>query len=532
MLCSNRRREFCTFANCFLPTYLSADLLATLYAAAVPRMPVVVLVPETSSGPWIWVLGEMPCHNRGTRHVSYEAAVVHWRDPLTGIPHVDLVPLDRIRCPLFDYPGAYLPGRDKVRAMVQNVLKTRYSGPPADYTDLYPRTCRGQFYLQTVLLEGIPALSAEETSAFITHWNRWEPDNLALGLSNVTIVDLGAGQSKYICKAENHCGKHENRLLNGLRRFHDEWMGMPRNENTALPFDRVLPLELCQEVFSQLDTLTQIRLRLVCTTWNLLTESPALATCIVMQHYVRCPRYPDQHAHGVSSAVLFKCLRPDTRHVVLWDRAAQMNAQDLLKIVDVLPYVAQQNPGSRLTTLYLVGWRMSMLVSHDTDTCTDTPGEPCVQHDPKPRPYRLRRNACRLEDFIRIYGGLPCEALHMINCTLQWSGPSMDSDNGLYAGPILEVTFPRAGLPLNGDFGCALWNACEASMLAPTDAERRTLVQWLTRASDMKNRELLKIVVCKGRWPHKALLRQVRALFIKNCYNSPVNNFKPIKFLF
>ncbi|XP_055340487.1 uncharacterized protein LOC129589672 [Paramacrobiotus metropolitanus] len=269
-----------------------------------------------------------------------------------------------------------------------------------------------------------------------------------------------------------------------------------------------LPVELWREVFSELDTVSQTRLRIVCSTWNMLMDSPALSALIVLERRcVPCKRFPCEHFHPLLSAALFKRLRPGTRHVALVDGEGTMTPNDLLNMSDMLLYTAKHRPEIRLTALHLIGWQISFLVNRATDHCEEP--SPCVQHNPDPwsagtyRP-RLVREHCRLQDFIKIFSSLPCESPRLVNCTVKWFCPFDDHrSRPQKRGPALEMEFPEVCLNVTKDFGCMLWEACEIMLPALSDEDLQQLMQWVTGLADPdldddEEEELnVSVVVCK-----------------------------------
>ncbi|XP_055346128.1 uncharacterized protein LOC129593711 [Paramacrobiotus metropolitanus] len=256
MLCSNRRREFWSIDKCFSSEFLSGDVLAKHYAANYnSTVSVVVLVPETPCGPWIWVPGEISCHGGGVQYAFYEEVLVRWHDVLTGLPRTDVVPIDRIRC----------LQEGKGRCAVQKV----------EYTALHPRMQLGTFTRHSVQLDGqLRSLSTTEAQTLIQRWNT---GILWYACRGIRLVDTVGDRLDYLLISgcvisdpiETLC------LLNVVKGLQDEWTWMVkmmiRDDYSGLP------PELWREVFSQLDTdtVSQTRLRFVCSTWNLLHVEPA-----------------------------------------------------------------------------------------------------------------------------------------------------------------------------------------------------------------------------------------------------------------
>ncbi|XP_055347370.1 uncharacterized protein LOC129594643 [Paramacrobiotus metropolitanus] len=505
LLCANRHREFYSSNNCFLPRFLPGELLARLDAAQLSTIPVVVLVPETPSGPWIWSAGEMPRQGRGVRYAGYEQVVVHWQDSVTGLSCTDIIPIDRILCPLFNNKQGELAGPALLQMMVDEELKKRAAVQTVDCATLHRRMAPNMFARVSVqLAEEVGSLPMEGAQTLIKRWNACRQ----CLPTDVSFVSLVADRLDCICNSATirHCTSQK--LLNDVKRFYDDWV-YPKKKKTTVTRDdcSALSAELWREVFSQLDTVTQTRLRTVSATWNEIMDSPTVEASIVINRYVQCawPFDADKQCSFLMSPALYKRLRTGTRHVVLVDRERDeyvpgrermIRTEDLLKVPDMIHYVAQQRTAMRLTTLHLIDAHLSMLITSSTNSLDPTP---CVLHASNPayqKAYAPIRTYCRLEDFVRIGHGLPCETLHMVDCVIKWFCP-LDTQKGRRRGPVLTMELPEARLMFNGDFGCTLWAVCEAALPALTDAEMRELDQWLTGVLHLSDDHPDKVAVCK-----------------------------------
>ncbi|XP_055340213.1 uncharacterized protein LOC129589461 [Paramacrobiotus metropolitanus] len=491
LLCPNRHREFYTFDNCFLPRLLSGDFLARLYTAPVPRIPVVVLVPETPSGPWMWVPGEMPCQQRGVRYAWCEAAVVHWPDTVTGVPCTDILPIERIRCPLLDMWRGDLPYASELERMVQEEWEKRAATPAVNYAELHVRTRSNTFYHHyTHLGREFRSLSAEHAATLIRLWNNRRPYH---PWTEVCLVDLVADRVDCIYKSGiMYFSNIGSTLTVSLQRFHDEWM----HAKEAVDDFSGLPTELWREVFAQSDTITQTRIRSVCVTWNMILDSPALTTSIIIRHDTHCNQHSDTPCPFLPSALLYKHLRPGVQRVYLIDREHKIRTDDLLKIPDIMYSLASQRTGLRLTTLYLVGVQLNLFITGTNNSLDNTP---CVLHDTYAdyrRLYVPLRGYGRLEDFIRIGRRVPGGTLRLVDCTMKWMCP-LKTQHGRRRGPVVSVELPEICLPLSGDFGAALWTAVEAALPVPGDAALQELAQWRDWVLGLGDDHPEKIAGCK-----------------------------------
>ncbi|XP_055356485.1 uncharacterized protein LOC129601651 [Paramacrobiotus metropolitanus] len=212
--------------------------------------------------------------------------------------------------------------------------------------------------------------------------------------------------------------------------------------------------------------------------------------------YPQCNWNAKKQCYFLSSTAVYKCLRTSTRHVILTDPERQMKTEDVLKVLDMIHYLAQQRAGVHLTTLHLVGLQLNFLITSSTD---DFNPVACVLHNSdagRQHTYCPIRGYCRLEDFIWIGRGLPCKTLHLVDCRIKWLCP-FDTPDRRRRGPVLTMELPVVRLMINEDFGCSVWTACETALAVPSDAELHELGRWVTAVFGLRDDDLRPVAVCK-----------------------------------
>ncbi|XP_055352062.1 uncharacterized protein LOC129598270 [Paramacrobiotus metropolitanus] len=147
----------------------------------------------------------------------------------------------------------------------------------------------------------------------------------------------------------------DNRMtseLRNLRRFHKALLGpikrKPLVQIAAVNVLALLPTELWTEVFSNLGTVSQTRLRPVCATWDAILSSACLTANVVFD----TAAFSEADRKGYLSSkyflvsVLFKCLSSSTQHVAVVDQENRTRRMHILEVCGIFNYLtAQHIPG-------------------------------------------------------------------------------------------------------------------------------------------------------------------------------------------
>ncbi|XP_055329822.1 uncharacterized protein LOC129582338 [Paramacrobiotus metropolitanus] len=384
LLGPHRRREYAPFGSVALTRVIDTIDLKDFHAQQGSVVPVRVLVPETPAGPWMWSAGEMVVGSMG---YLLGGGYVRWHCPHSGVPCTDFVPTKRLR-PVTD-------------AVLGDTI-----GP-------------GIFIKGHVQLgEEFRSLSTEATTALVNRLNgasrRVE--------TQVVVIDFVDGELTYIhnrrdaekCQvSEGNVSELMNslneRLVSLIKSIPDEPASAADNSMAQM----ALPVELWQEVFSHLDTLTQTQLRTGCPTWNRIMDAPALRSTIVIRREVD---------YFLCLATVGKCLRSDTQRVAItYAKGVWDYAQHPMLLCDIIRYVAEQRTGIHLRTVYLHGVRMKLLINR---TAADVQDSECGLHPSDPaQPESNAPHECLwLEDLMATCRSVPCDAIHLTNCDVYLVG--------------------------------------------------------------------------------------------------------------
>ncbi|XP_055348876.1 uncharacterized protein LOC129595791 [Paramacrobiotus metropolitanus] len=238
----------------------------------------------------------------------------------------------------------------------------------------------------------------------------------------------------------------------------------------------VLPPAMLLEVFSQLDTITQTRLRTVCAAWNCILELPTLTACIVVTGFYNNLAYlvVRNQALYFLMATVFKCFRKSTQHIVVDDRKHWMDTGDFLMLTDVIRYVGRTT-ASRLRAIHVLGLRLELRFGNAFRY-----KDKCQVHRYKAEDSRdFKWVTYRLFHFTAACGDLPCDALHLVNCTLDLEYAWRDEELEKAEELELSVELAAAQLPLSDDLGSALWDAMERSLPLLDGKQLARLAMWL-----------------------------------------------------
>ncbi|XP_055352284.1 uncharacterized protein LOC129598417 [Paramacrobiotus metropolitanus] len=432
LLCPNRRCEFAPFGRIVLSGHVTRQDVTKLFEDPQQEtIPMEILVPETPLGPWMWLEGEV----LGGAPVAVQkagGAVVQWIHPDSGELCTDMVPFSRLQV----WWGA----------SEQHLMR--------------PPVRPGTFIKDSLQLDmTVPALSTKDREELVKRLNAKDPGKY----SPVFAVDLLDGRLQYIY--QRGYGER-NSLPDGytvlsvkesLERLQAILLSVtkdPRCETSATDDAMTFPAEVWQEVLADLDTVTQTKLRAVCTTWNRIMETPALRSTIIIRGDV---------GPFLCMSTVFHGLRPDTQRVILTHRGEGQwkLAGGVEHVLEMLAYVSKQRTGIRLRSMYLHRITLDCVYGFRYDA----PGNKCEQ---------VRSLKRSLAGWRR----LPCETIHIAHgilvCTFstsRFTGPPTVTQ--------LEMGIRCVRFPRNKDIVGGFLEAVEAGLPEPDEEQLLRLRQWL-----------------------------------------------------
>ncbi|XP_055357024.1 uncharacterized protein LOC129602088 [Paramacrobiotus metropolitanus] len=489
LLSANRRRDFVPFDRVIL-----TDPFRTLDApyhkwpeGACKTVPVEVLRHDDRSGVWRWWPAEML-----NSHPKPALGVVQGRDD-NGATWTDIFPLRRVRSPVLNGWGQSC------------------QLPEAANTTALPRCLQpGDLEMDRVPLPaGCLAASTAQLWQAVEEL-RWTNER-AVGMDiadgelqcvvHRVTVDYAEYEQYFLgCIPYQYYKDHRYRkehksletalspLLRRLTRILRR--PSPHVERETPDAWRAVTADSWQQVFACLDTLTQNKLRAVCSAWNAILDAPVLTANIVIQTSTatREPLMPICYYHLV--APLFKCLRTSTQRLILYN----LNGRDFSTVVDMLHNTAQTHPGIHLLSLYVVGGTDFLPALGRLDFLPNmfSNGDRCTVHDLdyQGRPYRAA-----MQDFISVLQSVPCATLHLAGCKVGlWYSVYLAAPNVTHQNFPLPVT----RLLLGGDRASVLWEAMEKALPVPSEDELRALAEWLAGIPEGKMRKFYHGAVCRA----------------------------------
>ncbi|XP_055355056.1 uncharacterized protein LOC129600524 [Paramacrobiotus metropolitanus] len=499
LLCPDHRREFSSFGSVFYSHRLMR--LEDQHKFYAQQRSVEILLPESPSGPWIWLPGEMVCVDRAGSRDRCGGAVVYWQCPDKGVLCTDILPIERIRPRwdvsawqrLFAHSQATGPGdlNSSSAALSSNhPLIQHYIGPES-------------FIKRSVDLgEEFRSLSNGDTEKLIKRLNGGRRLYLH---SPVFVVDLVDGQLGYIYNI-GYIEKYaldDHALLESLDHFHEVLLRKIRqcpefhagDDNLV---ELTLPVELWQDVFSYLDTMEQTQLRAVCAKWNqIMTASPLRSSMVVRWDHDTKGR-PDDF---LCLATVYKSLHPDTERVTitLLDEGWLTTTDFAIMICDMIQYVAEHRSGIRLRAVLLRRVALNFTINCDIDDTVD-----CGMHESNSLKPTLRPELgyCWLHDFIAGCRSLPCDTVHIADCVVSlvcsfYLKPGLRAFKDRKFKTAIKIHISMAHLHQSGDVACALWDALDAVLPRADEQELQKLVQRLKGGEDTNAEVKLEMVVCK-----------------------------------
>ncbi|XP_055356674.1 uncharacterized protein LOC129601799 [Paramacrobiotus metropolitanus] len=265
--CPGRRREFTPFQGVFLNDdgrYLDHNDRARTNPP--PEIPAEVLVRDSASGAWTWFPAQIVMREVDIAQSKYAVAVIQHGQPENC---TDVVPMSRIR-----WKKEISVQQSQVEAEIGNLPKCMVKGTFVKRTLQLPESC--PIHLASA------ALQEQKRGLNYQLWYAAQAEG----------VDIEDGCVVYIqrrCDVGMEADDiHLTKELENLNKLHRALIDIvpqisePLIEVSAMKEGVMLPPELWREVFSYLDTVTQTRLRTVCTKWNNVLDSTLLNADIVL----------------------------------------------------------------------------------------------------------------------------------------------------------------------------------------------------------------------------------------------------------
>ncbi|XP_055348870.1 uncharacterized protein LOC129595785 [Paramacrobiotus metropolitanus] len=512
--CPDQRRRYIPFDRIFLNIKpLKEKDLADAYASIKPgtTIPVEVLMPETPAGPWVWFRAEIVNVARLIHHNAYRVAVVQWVQDGT---HTDVVPLERLRWRVpndwrvsFGQRAPVQPSGSNKRhngnSRFLSRLATQFEPvEPGTFEKLklpFPEDCRdvdidkvlryfnGKGFRIKLLDYGLVSFVGAVRQHALYIWPRL-PEPLKPDVHAHFEYELTACHEALVSRVREIRG-----LMTEERDFSVE-----RKEFDDI---RWLTPSVLLEVLSHLDIRTQTGLRRVCPGWTNILESLELTASIVITNpYSNCQTDDAANRtqlHYFLALLIFKCLRQSTQYIVVDGRKGWMNTGDFLKLTEMIHYIGRKT-GSRLRTMYLVGLRLELQFGNTLDAeYYEFSYDKCPLH-------RLSDNAekstsapspnYRLVDFIAGCGDLPCDAIQLVNCTVELIYAKIHG----WLKIQMWLEMPAVRLPLIGDVGSVTWEALEKSTPKRCEETHRMLREWLACVTAKENLDAERGLVCRA----------------------------------
>ncbi|XP_055349721.1 uncharacterized protein LOC129596464 isoform X2 [Paramacrobiotus metropolitanus] len=501
LLCRNRRREYAPFGSVFFPDLTSSQDLVRLYTLQRSGVPLEVLVPETPSGPWIWLPGKISCQGPWDKAGG---AIVRWRSPDSGALCSDFIPAQRLR----SVPDANVPAVQQGSFIKRSVdlgkkyrsLTTEESGALVKRLNSYSLCLLSPVFMVELVdgkLHYIYKLGNAERSIsprkvlskFVIPFHKQ-----LLKIVKYPLTTLVNDNGKTLALPAQHLVGHAERSTasdGGTSerddRFHKKFFRLFRRsaekskpEAKEIGVTMPLPAELWQEVFSHLDTVTQTKLRVVCVTWNRLLDAPALRSTLVIRDNYKEGRF----GHYPSLASIFKCLLPGIERIVIThlQETEGMSRHYARMVFDLIQYAVDHQLGNRLRTVHLHRVRLQFLLSCRAE---------CAMHQSAEHTYYW------LQKFTAKYQRWHCHTVHLVDCVVVL-------DCEFYTAPPRgfkahsKINIGTLRLPGNDDCsGREFWDALEAALPLPHEQELRKLFHWLTVCRDSSTQFYFEKAVCK-----------------------------------
>ncbi|XP_055330668.1 uncharacterized protein LOC129583017 [Paramacrobiotus metropolitanus] len=465
LLYPNRRREYVPFNRLFSPRETSKKDPQRTFSTEFATFHVEIHVPETPLPGLAISLG------RSGSVEEYGGAIVHWRRKDNGVRCEDIIPSQRIRWPL----TSALPLHRYVRSQT--------------------------FVKRTVSLDtAFHALSTEKAEELIQRLNDDEVRSLPFPCE-VDVVEVVDSRLGYICQprleASGIYDPQGLRALASLASFQAELLRLSAVDEIPATSDMPLSPQLWQQVFSNLETVTQMRLRAVCAAWNTAIGEAALRGCIVIGD---CADFECNFTALLRLATLYKCLQPGTQHVMMQTGSYKhwpMSTVHVLMMCDMIHYVARHHPDIRLRSLHVSRFSLDLQINGAIGM---SGSGKCALHQPDPETVAAidERVLYKLEDFVTACCRLPCDAVHLSHCAIHLLCCYFVLRSDRWERKLIpvEIDIPTAQLPMHRDFRCALWEAMDTALPEPNEQALPGLLFWLQRYADERILKAVCTMLC------------------------------------
>ncbi|XP_055330345.1 uncharacterized protein LOC129582761 [Paramacrobiotus metropolitanus] len=496
LLCPGRRREFVSLNRVSL-----SERCLNRYWNQTEPLPVEVLRRECPDGPWRWCPAKMINPAR-IWDASYwcefwecsTVAVVEGESE-GGVTWTDIVPKHRIRDPV---PDNWWTEQRPIHFMWSRLTLPLRVGPGrfVKCNMPFPLECRGASVAQLVqVIQDLQTMWRRDSKGQVV-WVDVADEQVQY------IVEVGDTQDSYGRPEEFPPPQTQDVAQKIVRAMHNALIrGLPgilraiqapvKCVNVLGTMDEccVLRLDEWQEVFTHLDTPTQIQLRAVCPAWDAVLDFPDLTANIIIETGGTNPQLLD--LQYILTALIFKRLRSSTKNVILHDREQSIHVPEFYTMLDMIHYVAQNRPGIRLTGVYVAG--VTNLFSQPRHPVFSTDPQACEVH----KPGAGNGFSGHLGDLIAAFRDLPCNAIHLVRCRVRLQYDLTKLLKIWDTSLELDVDLPWTRVPVGGDVASTVWEAVEAALPAPSEAASRALSAWLAAIEAEDNHALHRMAVCK-----------------------------------
>ncbi|XP_055329834.1 uncharacterized protein LOC129582347 [Paramacrobiotus metropolitanus] len=472
LLYPNRRREYVPFNRLFSPCETSEADPHRTFSTEFATFHVEILVPETPRGPLIWLPGLAISLGLGGSVEHYGGTIVHWRRKDNGERCSDIIPIQRIRWPLTNA----LPLHRYIRPQI--------------------------FVKRTLPLDdAFHSVSSVESELLIKRLNDYELRRLPFPCS-VDVVELVDSRLGYIFQPRlEGSGIYDPRglrVLASLASFQAELLRLSAViEEIPATRDTTLSAQLWQQVFSNLETVTQTKLRAVCTAWNTAMDEPVLRGCIVIGD---CDDCKCNFTDFLRMATVYKRLQPGTQYVMTQAGSVEccpMSTVHVLMLCDMIHYVVHHHIDIRLRSLHVSRFALDLQINGATGMA-GTGG--CALHQPDPATVAAMGGcgSCQLEDFIAACCRLPCDAVHLSHCAVHLLCCYFANESDRWERKLVrvEIHILTAHLSRSPRFRCALWEAMDTALPEPDEQQLLGLLFWLQHFADEKIVKAVCTMLC------------------------------------
>ncbi|XP_055349120.1 uncharacterized protein LOC129595999 isoform X2 [Paramacrobiotus metropolitanus] len=439
---------------------------------------------ESFSGRWTWfpveILSGLPSN---MAHTPCQVAVVQWWNKTNNTTCTDIVPIERLR---YRLPTGFwaLLNRSHVVQLPRPFVSTRsWLGGSALLREMVSCVENGDYFKGSLQ---IPEVSGSiSTEELLKRLNSKKVRSELAQFCEVSFVEILERQLSYIVYryrtvddgkkagtprvAATHGEEFHRRLIEHIARM----------QTDPIPTDTfgALPVKLWQEVLSHLDTLTQTKVRAVCPLWNSILDLPLLTANILISNSGSDKQKSLSRIEYDLLSPIYRCLSSATQRIVIVNQRRMMDVNDFFVLVpNMIQWTVKQNSGVHLKAIHWVNLQCRLLIRNRADSIDY---HECVLHrNTAMSTGHLSVSTIGLPDFIESCRKLPCKAIQLHSCVinLEWmvSGPQFSQIR-----LIVPIHIPRMRLETTSDFDCAVWDALEAALPAPSSDELQILSKWI-----------------------------------------------------